>query len=233
METNPRIQGEWAPPPPIATPPPLPPLKPTPTSEEEFDGLLGNLVEHYSALPPPAFGESPVAAEEQTDISPVRVGPPAWVWVVASVVVVGIAAGVLFLTGVVNLQMLGLGEQIAQTPAPAPPALSAEDVAKGVKIRVASPRAVPLPATEPLASSATDVEPAAPEKPGAAGGSSTKEKATTNKPPVAAVKVRARKARPHRVAKRTTRHRRSGRRVASRRKPSRRRVADDWTDPYQ
>jgi hypothetical protein len=220
METNPRIQNEWAPPPPIATPPPPPPLKPTPTTEEEFEGLLGNLVEHYSALPPPSFGESPVA-DEKTDVS-VRVGPPAWVWAISSVVVVGIAGAALFLTGVVNLEMLGLKKAI-KTTAPAP-AISIEDVAKEVKIRVAPPQVEPLPTTEPLASDeATDVEPAAP------GIEKEKKVKTdkTNKPPVATVKVKVKKARPRGVAKRVKQStKRRSKRVS-------RAGADDWTDPYQ
>jgi hypothetical protein len=77
METNPRIKspgGEWYPPPPVKIakqgPPPLPPRAKRISAEEDFEATLGSLVDQFTRLPPPVYGEPPeiaAAAPERKD----------------------------------------------------------------------------------------------------------------------------------------------------------------------
>lgn len=65
--TNPRasIPEAWAPPPPVA------PAAPAPAEElggeDALDAVLGNLVEQFNSLPPPAYGEPPSELDQPVD----------------------------------------------------------------------------------------------------------------------------------------------------------------------
>jgi len=226
METNPRAhQAVWAPPPPVAVPPLTPAPRPLPprASKEEFEDLLGNLVEHYATLPPPIFGE-PAMLEETTSAAaaPRRIG--AWIWVAASVVLMGGVAAALLLTGVVDLKLLGIGsETTVAAPVVAP--VAAPAVAE-VKIRVSEPVVEPLDEAAVANAEPTKAEPTNAEP--------------TNAEPATAEPVKV--APPAVVAHTTTTHRshikrhRASHRVASRARVAHKTKAsgkDDWEDPYK
>jgi hypothetical protein len=213
METNPRarIQPEWAPPPPVVpgipeTPPPLPPAP-----EAEFEDILGSLVEHYSALPPPAYGEPPTENTATTRAPRSGLGP--LLWASGGLGVVAGTVGALFLSGVLNLGMLGLGGQgeEQQQVRPAPVVAQPE-----VKIRINKPKVEPLqdPRAEPL-----DEPPAVPAAVARA----------TQEPPKATLKVKPKRKRPD-VAKRPRRARVKGAKLEVRPVAA---SDSDWTDPYQ
>lgn len=212
METNPRarIQPEWAPPPPVVPQgiPEVPPPLPRPP-EAEFEDILGSLVEHYSALPPPAFGEPPTENTATTRAPRSSLVP--LLWASGSLGVVAGTVGALFLAGVLNLGMLGFAEEKKQVR---PAAAVAQPE---VKIHVNTPKVEPLqdPRAEPLDEAAKPVaaavQPATPE------------------PPKATFKVKPKRKKPH-VAKQPRRAR------VKEAKPEVRPVAasdSDWTDPYQ
>jgi len=222
METNPRTRmPEWAPPPPVAVPPPVPQQRPiTPSQEKEFEDILGNLVEHYSALPPPSFGEPPVEESTATTRRGRRV--PGWLFAVGGIVVaLGTGAG-LVLSGVVSLERLGIRTDSgpATVTAPATPA-PAPVVADNVKITVHTPKAEPLPAAEPEpAVVPAAVETAAPVETATA--PSPVVKPVVKKKPVVR---QAKRNRAHRVSRPD--------RVVTRPANARRSGGDDWVDPYQ
>ncbi len=188
-----RIPGEWAPPPPIvvapqpqpvATPPPLRP-------EEEFEATLGSLVEHFTTLPPPSFGEAPeLAATPAHEPRPSR-RSPALIWVSSLVLGATVAGGVV------------LGLKLARNsgdPAPAP-TVSAPKAVPAPTIVVKSlpdePAPVPsaAPTAEPIADEAAAVENKAAEAPKAVenkAGEATKAAPPAAKPRKATIRKRAR-----------------------------------------
>ena len=147
---NPRtgIPGEWAPPPPIVvtTPPPAaaPPARLRP--EEEFEATLGSLVEHFTTLPPPAFGEAPeLAAAPARDARPRR-RSTALVWVGSLVLGATVAGGVMLGLQLAKPAVVREAPAAAVIPA-APPA---------PKIVIKSLPDDPPPATEKSAPLADD-----------------------------------------------------------------------------
>lgn len=217
METNPRARmpGEWAPPPPIVVPPAPVRQVPRPVvQEKEFEDILGNLVEHYAALPPPAFGESPGLEETTATTHRVhRVG--AWVWAATGVALLGGVAGALVLSGVVNLRFPGLArDNPTVVPVKAVPAVA--PALADVKIKINEP---PPPMAEPL-------EVAVPAVPVVA-----KPEPARPEPATVMSRVSPRKAKPRHVRRVK---RQKARRMAASPQPMRRGKADDeWADPYQ
>jgi hypothetical protein len=91
METNPgkRTQNEWAPPPPVKVPPPLPTKPKAERQREEFEATLGNLVERFSNLPPPIFGEPPDIALVEAEKKVKRKLRFSSLWILLSFVPIG------------------------------------------------------------------------------------------------------------------------------------------------
>jgi len=137
-------------PPPM--PQPVPPPAPAPALELDFDNVLGNLVEHYSNLPPAVWGEPPALAvsedpgeeSDKTD-RPARQMGYIWIWVGSLALGVVLAAG-----GLIAFHVLG--KRHATTTKPVAVAAAPKQVPE-VKI-VVNPTA-PIeekaaPTTEPL-----------------------------------------------------------------------------------
>ncbi len=230
METNPRVRvpGEWAPPPPIVvpespqTPPPLP--QQGPDQAEEFEDLLGGLVEHYATLPPANFGEPPEAIFESTSeqaADPRRRRSPV-LWIVLGIVgltLAGLGAGGFYVYNKLKLNL-----DPSQLTAETTPAIK-------IAIQNTPPEPAPKVATAPVVPKVEQLSPAA--TPAAVASAGPVKVATA---PVQAKPIVA-KPRPARIvkkrARRTTRTKRRVVKQRSVRKPVRASSSEDWEDPYK
>jgi hypothetical protein len=220
METNPRVRvpGEWAPPPPVVVPesPQTPPPLPTqgPDQAEQFEDLLGGLVEHYATLPPANFGEPPDAIFETSDktVDARRRSPVLWIALgVVGLTLAGLGAGGFYVYNKLKLNL--------------DPSKIAADTTPAIKIAIDEnnlPKQAPKVAVAPVVPKVEQLTPEA-------------EPAAAAEPPKAASVA---KARPARVVKKRARRttRTSRRRVVERRsvrKPVRASSSENWEDPYK
>lgn len=221
METNPRarISENWAPPPPVAAQVEVQDVVPQPAAgtEDEFEEILGSLVEHYSTLPPATFGEPPqvtpisdTSHSTETRVAKSRVG----LWIGLA------AAGVLVTTGLVlgGVFLMDKGEKKIDPSAAVQPAVAQ---AAPVAVDEAAPEE---PTAEPLSNipPAGDVKEEATEE-----AAEPAVAADTTPAPPAAVKP-AKK-----VTRKKVRKARKRARKAKRRAPVKAAKGSDWEDPYE
>jgi hypothetical protein len=143
METNPRIQGEWSPPPAVVVVP-QPPPRPRVNLEEDFETTLGGLVEHFANLPPARYGEPPdLVSDLGPQLASHAPNRRSWnvVWVTACAVVLG---GGIALGSYLGWSYLRRPEPRSTLVKPVTP-----DVGK-IKIVVKTPPTKGVPQAEPL-----------------------------------------------------------------------------------
>src|SRR5512143_2771823 len=121
METNPRTRpGEWAPPPAVvsgqpASSAPIPP-RPVVRAEAqaaEFEATLGSLVERFTALPPPLYGEPPDLSLTEGQSRPRTAHRRS---LLGTAVVALFLGGMVVAAALVGFRLAGVGSEKAVSP---------------------------------------------------------------------------------------------------------------------